>query len=431
MFARASITGAAVWGVAALFSPSSPPTPRDLLDTSNLALLGAISGLLLGASCVAHDRRRRSARARAHAGDRPRPADHRPARARARLPPALARRCCSSPPLLAGAGHGIAFLGGQAQLNAAAPADRRGEVNAAFYTLIYLGVASAVISTGLLTLEVSLQAAVTSFALVVGAIALLTAVWHYRGSGSDSELAAGGGDDAAGDAVPGVAGAGLATIASRVAARRSSGAASQPDSASASCTTDVGPTSKDSQSRASGGTTARSVRATSPIPEWFATTGSVPQAAASAATMPKASGNVLVIAIASAAGNRSATSSWASRPGERDASEPRRRFGADRYVRAAGSSRPSSPRIARAASRSPSASAAASCLQPFPERPEADDQQPRARLAREHERPRRQQQLDALGRDQLADVDDEPVTGLRPCPAPRPPRADRDRTRSR
>jgi len=49
-------------------------------------------------------------------------------------------------------------------------------------------------------------------------------------------------------------------------------------------------------------------RATSPIPEWFATTGSVPHAAASAATMPNASGNVLVTAMASAAGSSSASS---------------------------------------------------------------------------------------------------------------------------
>ena len=60
------------------------------------------------------------------------------------------------------------------------PPDRRGEVNAAFYTLIYLGVATAVISTGLLTLEVSLSTAVTSFAVVIAAIALATAAWHVR-----------------------------------------------------------------------------------------------------------------------------------------------------------------------------------------------------------------------------------------------------------
>ena len=51
--------------------------------------------------------------------------------------------------VLAGAGHGIAFLAAQSELNVAAPPSSRGEVNAAFYTLTYLGVAAAVIGTGL------------------------------------------------------------------------------------------------------------------------------------------------------------------------------------------------------------------------------------------------------------------------------------------
>jgi hypothetical protein len=83
--------------------------------------------------------------------------------------------------LLAGLGHGVGFLGAQAQLNHAAPPDRRGEVNAAFYTLIYAGVAGGVISAGLITLEASIATAVTVFAVVVGAIALATAAWHYTG----------------------------------------------------------------------------------------------------------------------------------------------------------------------------------------------------------------------------------------------------------
>ena len=57
-------------------------------------------------------------------------------------------RVLSRPGLFAGTGHGLAFLGGQAQLNLAAPPDQRGAVNAAFYTLIYLGVATAVIRPG-------------------------------------------------------------------------------------------------------------------------------------------------------------------------------------------------------------------------------------------------------------------------------------------
>ena len=52
------------------------------------------------------------------------------------------------------------------------------------------------------------------------------------------------------------------------------------------------------------------------MPEWPATTGSAPQAAASAATIPNASGNVLGIAIASAAGSTSVSSECSSRPAQ-------------------------------------------------------------------------------------------------------------------
>jgi hypothetical protein len=50
-------------------------------------------------------------------------------------------------------------------------------------------------------------------------------------------------------------------------------------------------------------------------------------------------------------------------------------------------------------------------LEPLAERPEAHDHQPGGRLAGQHERPRRQQQLHALGRDQLAHEDDDLVLG--------------------
>ena len=135
-------------------APPSGPSPRSSCRSSrltrpncwtraNLALLGAISGLVLGASCAAQIARPPRHRPRPHAGHRARPARRRPARARAGLPhpfaarPARRRRCSPAP---ATASRSSAA---QAQLNLAAPADRRGEVNAAFYTLIYLGVASA------------------------------------------------------------------------------------------------------------------------------------------------------------------------------------------------------------------------------------------------------------------------------------------------
>ena len=174
LFARVSVTSAAVWSAAALFLSVVPSYAADLLDTSNLALLGAVSGLVLGASS---SRRSSPVTAAPTRGCRP-PGLTLLAVGLLALVlafPAHSLLVLLAAALLAGTGHGIAFLGAQAQLNAAAPPQRRGEVNAAFYTLTYLGVAASVVSTGLLTLEVSLQAAVTSYAAVMAAIALATA----------------------------------------------------------------------------------------------------------------------------------------------------------------------------------------------------------------------------------------------------------------
>ena len=180
LFARVSVTGAAVWATAALFLSVVPSYAADLLDTSNLALLGAVSAVMLATSCVAGIAVRRVG---AH--------DVLQAAGLVLLVLGLLALVLAFPTgsllvlllagLLTGTGHGFAFLAAQAQLNLAAPPDRRGEVNAAFYTLIYLGVAAAVISTGLLTLEYALSTAITAFAVVVGTIALLTALWHIKG----------------------------------------------------------------------------------------------------------------------------------------------------------------------------------------------------------------------------------------------------------
>jgi sugar phosphate permease len=87
--------------------------------------------------------------------------------------------------LLTGAGHGTAFLGAQEEINRAAPAHQRGAVNAAFYTCVYVGVASSIISVGLLTLGLSLSTAVTAYAAFAAAAALAAAAWR-QGSGSAS-----------------------------------------------------------------------------------------------------------------------------------------------------------------------------------------------------------------------------------------------------
>jgi MFS family permease len=80
--------------------------------------------------------------------------------------------------VLTGAGHGLAFVHAQDELNGLAPAERRGEVTAAFISCIYLVVGAAVVATGVLALGLALSAAVTVVALVLALVAALTAAWQ-------------------------------------------------------------------------------------------------------------------------------------------------------------------------------------------------------------------------------------------------------------
>jgi hypothetical protein len=79
--------------------------------------------------------------------------------------------------LLAGAGHGIGFLGAQDELNRIAPDDRRGEVTAAFITCIYVLVGASVIAVGVLDIRLPLSVAVAVVAAVLASAALATAAW--------------------------------------------------------------------------------------------------------------------------------------------------------------------------------------------------------------------------------------------------------------
>jgi MFS family permease len=176
-FARAGITGAAVWAVAALFLSVVPSYAARLLDTHDLALLGAIAATMLTTSCAAQVLASgRVAAAPAQSAGLVLLACGLAALVVAfplhSLPTVLAAA------VLTGAGHGLAFLGAQTEVNHLAPAERRGEVTAAFMSCIYGGVAVSVIGVGLVSTTASLYTAVACFAVAIGATAVITAGWH-------------------------------------------------------------------------------------------------------------------------------------------------------------------------------------------------------------------------------------------------------------
>jgi hypothetical protein len=166
----------------ALFLSIVPSYVRRALGTHNLALIAVIATGALLASCCAQIVAQR------FAGRRRRDQ----AAGLVLLGAGLAALVVAAPidslalmivaALAAGAGHGLSFLNAQQELNELAPARRRGEVTAAFISCIYFLVATAVISSGLLDLWLSLAAAVGSVATLLGAFALTLALWQARGS---------------------------------------------------------------------------------------------------------------------------------------------------------------------------------------------------------------------------------------------------------
>jgi MFS family permease len=179
-FARASLACACVWAVGALFLSVVPSYAGELLETSNLALLGAISATMLAMACLAQVICVRGAMT--------------PERAQPigliLLIAGLAALVFAFPlhtlvlvlaaALLAGVGLGLTYFGSQAEINRLAPTERRGEVTAAFITCVYATVSVTVISTGLLSDATSLSTAVAVVGSTVAAVAAGTTIWHLR-----------------------------------------------------------------------------------------------------------------------------------------------------------------------------------------------------------------------------------------------------------
>jgi MFS family permease len=172
-FMPVALTGAAVWAVAGLFLSVIPSYASDLLGTSNLAALGAITAIVLVCSCATQVTVRRGALHPQALAD-----------GLGLLAVGLLALVPADPLTvallfvgagLAGAGHGLGFLSAQDQLNRIAPDDRRAEINAALYTCIYLGVALPVIGTGIIASATTLFVGIAVFSGVTGVSVLLVA----------------------------------------------------------------------------------------------------------------------------------------------------------------------------------------------------------------------------------------------------------------
>jgi MFS family permease len=182
-FVRVSVTSGVVWATLALSLSIVPSYAAAILSTTNLALLALVAALALLASCAAQ------VAARQFQGSGRRDQAIGLVLLAAGLAGLVGAGWASSLALLAagavcaGAGHGLAFINAQQELNDLAPAERRGEVTSAFIAVLYAIVGTAVIGVGALDEVLSLRASFAAVAVAVLLVALATAGWHAGGRG--------------------------------------------------------------------------------------------------------------------------------------------------------------------------------------------------------------------------------------------------------
>jgi MFS family permease len=176
-FARTSLTAAVCWASVGIFLSVVPRYARTILHTRDVALLALVAAVGLAASCVTQGLgRRRADRRRAQATGLALVAVGLAGLAVGAPTGSLAVLVTAS--IVVGAGHGLAVLAAQADLNDLAPADRRGEVTAAFICCIYATLGTAVTGTGLLAVVAPFAAAVATVAGCLAVAAGCLAAWH-------------------------------------------------------------------------------------------------------------------------------------------------------------------------------------------------------------------------------------------------------------
>jgi MFS family permease len=177
-FARATLTCAAVWAVGALFLSVVPSYVADLLDTSDLALLGVISATMLTVACLAQAFSLRDAMTPQLAAQMGLGLLIAGIGALVLAFPLHSLPLMLAAAVLAGGGLGFGYFGSQTEINRLAPGERRGEVTAAFISSVYLAVSVTVVGTGLLTDATSLFTAVATAGSVIAVLAASMLAWH-------------------------------------------------------------------------------------------------------------------------------------------------------------------------------------------------------------------------------------------------------------
>lgn len=177
LFTAAAATGFLAWTVAGLFLAVIPSVLDRGAQISNLAVIGGILGAVLACSVLSQLLvSRYGARNTQLAG----------LGALTVSLGILAFTGISSVPVTvvaavaAGTGHGMAYGGAAAVIDAAAPAGKRAAINSALYLAFYAGAGGPAVAVGLLTIWIPLAAAVSWISIAAAVLVPLagTAIVH-------------------------------------------------------------------------------------------------------------------------------------------------------------------------------------------------------------------------------------------------------------
>lgn len=177
-FARAALTGAAAFAAGGLFLSLVPSYAGDLLRTGNLALLGAITALMIGASGLVQLWLQRAQFD---------PADLQPLGLIALMIglgvlvlalPLHSVVAVFASSVIAGVGVGTCLFAAQTTINDLAPPDRRGEATSAYMSCLYAGVAVTAVTAGVLADANGVKEGIAVTSAGLAAVGTLTLAWH-------------------------------------------------------------------------------------------------------------------------------------------------------------------------------------------------------------------------------------------------------------
>ena len=184
-FVLASVAVFGAFAVVAVYQALGPSITDVLLGVSNRAVGGAVVFALLGTSAVGH------------LGARNWPIVRAVVTGAALLAGGLVLIVVSLfsdsvvvfliGTLLAGFGHGLAFLGSQQLVDQVSPEERRAEIFSAFYVILYLGATLPALGVGFGAGLVGFLPAVIAFAALIGLLNLATGFVAARFRLSDAE----------------------------------------------------------------------------------------------------------------------------------------------------------------------------------------------------------------------------------------------------